>query len=153
MEVESVEDEGVTSLVIPQESVGPPQQNSAPSLTLESIEDVLIATLQQFKELRKKHEALSEYVMGLESRERKTLFLLPGQKAAIQKAVSDRMRWLTINGYHTTFQKLYIALNRRFEVSSYKEIPSDRLDDAVAFVRAWRPPGTPLQVQETMFGE
>jgi prophage antirepressor-like protein len=137
----SVTGEGVTSLVTPELPAAPPME----------FEDILIATLQQLKVLRKSHDALYEYVNGMEQRQRKVQPLLPGEKAAIRKTVSERMKWLTKNAYSATFPKLYSALNRRFEVSSYKEIPSERLDEALSYVKAWRPPGTPLQEQIDLF--
>lgn len=135
--------EGVLNLSTPE-----PEQPTHPERSVTSMEDALILAIQALKDVRMRTDALEERVSVLQ---RKAEPLLPFQKSAIRTAVSDRMRWLTKNSYITSFPKIYNALNRHFQVGSYKEIPSDRCDEAVEFVRNWRPPGTPLLEQTELF--
>ncbi|GIM48502.1 hypothetical protein DNHGIG_40510 [Collibacillus ludicampi] len=127
-----------------------------PAPIVEHIEDALILAIQQIKELRLKQEQQQEEIQRLRlivdnTRALAPSILSPKEKAVIRAEVSQRIKWLTRNGYIATFQKLYTALNGHMQVSSYMDIPSARLDEAIRFIRNWRPAGTPLFEQTQMF--
>lgn len=61
------------------------------------------------------------------------------QKARIQQLIKD---WLlshnAVKARPLTFQAAYSALNKRFKVNSYHELPGDRFDDAVKWLQQQR---------------
>lgn len=118
----------------------------------EDVEDALIRALHEMKSLRLSNEERERELTHLKlivNNAEKTLS--PKLKASIQAAVKDRMKFLLRNGYHITFQRIYSSLNARFEVSSYKEIPEEQVENAIRYIEGWRPAGLPLQEQKELF--
>ena len=110
-----------------------------------SQEDIMIATLETQKELKKGLEMVQDDVAGLKqeinisrsqkhrlaSIVRKNVYEALGGKRAV--AYSDKSIRAKIYSYHWREIKNY------FDVESYEEIPKVRYDEAVNFANLWQP--------------
>lgn len=69
----------------------------------------------------------------------------------IKRAVFERVRWLTKRGYSASYSQLFGELNRKYQVSTYKEIPSGSVKDALLFIQKWQPTAMPTVRQLDLF--
>ena len=63
-----------------------------------------------------------------------------GQRCRLRKAIGARVNQLTANkqAQGTLFKALYTAIKERYNVESYKKLPSSKLQDALRFVEHWK---------------
>ncbi|MNB71343.1 ORF6C domain protein [compost metagenome] len=105
-----------------------------------SIEDAVIASMQQIKQVKADVAETRQEVSDIKRVVDSEVWLTESQKAEIKGHVMSRIAGLKRLGYETAhYQGLYNALNTHFGVGKYDKIP--RKDFAVAcdFVRGWFP--------------
>ncbi|MGB3161587.1 MAG: ORF6C domain-containing protein [Carnobacterium sp.] len=108
-----------------------------------SQEDIMIATLENQKEIKSRLNTVSEDVEGL----KKEIDLNRVQKAKLSKLVKCNVMDAVGGKKSNAYKELYrvaIAEHWReiknyFEVASYEEIPKVRFDEAIEVAGMWRP--------------
>lgn len=64
-----------------------------------------------------------------------------GEKRRLQKAIAAKVYELESNpaNHPELFKKLYREIKSRFEVSTYKEVKREDLQEAIRYVEEWQP--------------
>ena len=108
-----------------------------------SQEDIMIATLENQKEIKSRLNTVSEDVEGL----KKEIDLNRVQKAKLSKLVKSNVMDAVGGKKSNAYKELYrVAITEHwreiknyFEVASYEEIPKVRFDEAIEVAGMWRP--------------
>ena len=117
----------------------PVQQTQTP-VTPYSIEDAVIASMQQLKQIKADVTETQQMVRDIGHVVDSEVWLTESQKAEIKGLVMSRIAGLKRLGYETAhYQGLYNALNTHFGVGKYDKIPRKDFSVACDFVRGWFP--------------
>lgn len=108
------------------------QKANIPSPAPQEIEDILIMSLQNQKEMKKEIAKLKLVVDN-------EIFINDHQKAEIQEAVKKRVGHLMKKGYEPHFQSIYSALKVFFTVPKYDKILRKDFIEAMDFINGWYP--------------
>ncbi|OMD08360.1 ORF6N domain-containing protein [Paenibacillus odorifer] len=116
------------------------QRAGIPTQTPQTIEDILIASLINMKEMKVENEKLRQQVSHLSLVVDGEVVLTKTQRSEIQQAVRRRQGELNREGYeHPHFKSIYTAVNDHFNVPSYNEIKRTDFGQALKVIAGWYP--------------
>jgi len=73
------------------------------------------------------------------------------QAAAIKATVMETVQAAAQTGSKLTWQSIYVAIHRRYEIQSYKQLPVGQYEDALLYLEQWRATfGQPALNQHTI---
>ena len=122
------------------------QRASIPSQPPQEIEDILILSLQNQKQMKldiatqgDELKILKEENTRLKLIVDNSIYLDDHQCAKVQEAVKSRVGHLKRKGYDAHFQSIFSGLKVFFTVPKYDKILRKDFDEAIEFINGWYP--------------
>lgn len=111
-----------------------------------SEKEQLMASMKLSIEASEEIGVIKKKVVGLEERFDNELTLTHGQAVTIQHQIKKRVEHLWEEGLHGTleskhqmYMRIHSQLKRAFQAPTYREIKRIDYNDAMAWIKAWRP--------------
>lgn len=111
----------------------------AKELVPQTQEDILIFTLQNQKEMKKRLEKLEAENKQLRLVVDNEVWITDQQRALLQEAVNKRVGKLKARGYDAHFQGIYRTLKDHFTVPNYTKIKRTDFETALDIISGWYP--------------
>lgn len=122
------------------------QRAHIPSQPPQEIEDILILSLQNQKQMKLDIAAQGDELKLLKEENTRlklivnnSVYLDDHQRAEVQEAVKKRVGYLMKKGYEAHFQSIFSGLKVFFTVPKYDKILRKDFDEAIDFINGWYP--------------